>query len=252
MSATKTLQLPTRRYWLGPALTWEALKYYRYWFVAAIVLSALLPFLVSFSRDIDTSTWSYTANIGAIFTAIVAGGFLYSLAPSFIANSLTRRELVVSFGLFGLTWGLFCGALVFAGLVAEHAYYGAMGWTQSIEYSGELTVMASFGQAAEHGALYLLAYPLYFLGGAIIGAATYRWEGTGWLIAFPVAVVVIGLTDALSRTVPTGPDWLRFVTEYAQGWGRGAVLAAFAAALVIGAAIGYRLLIDIPVRAKKA
>lgn len=252
MTALANLRLPTRRYALGAGLAGEGLKYFRYWIIAAVAIAFLGPLALSRYNDIDLSTWFYAANVAKWFTAFVGGGFLFTLVPNTVAAGLTRRELSVSMGVFGFLWSLALGALTFAGMAAERAYYGAMGWSQGVDADGAVAPIGSWSETLAFAAVYPLVYLVYFAAGAAIGAAAYRWEGSGWLILVPILPVVFSLDNALYNTEPFGPGWMGFLGRFVDDWGRGIVLPGMALAAVGLAAVAHRILIDIPLRSKKA
>ncbi|MDN3239208.1 hypothetical protein [Glycomyces tritici] len=252
MPSLANLTLPNRRFALGVGIAGEGLKYFKYWIVAAVVLAFLGPLALSQYTEIELSTWFYTANIGKWFTAFVAGGFLYALVPNMIATGMTRRELAVAMGVFGLLWSVAIGALVFAGLLVERAYYDGMGWTQGIQAGDTTTALGSWGDTVAFAAVYPLMYLAYFAAGAVIGAASYRWEGSGWLLLVPVLPVVFSLDNALYDTEPFGPGWMGFLGRFMDEWGRAPILAGIAAVAVVLAIAARQILIDIPLRSKKA
>jgi hypothetical protein len=253
MTAVANLQLlPTRRYVLGAGFAGEGLKYFRYWIVAAVAIAFLGPLALSRYNDIDLSTWFYAANVAKWFTAFVGGGFVYTLVPNMIAAGLTRRELSVAMGVFGALWSLALGALVFAGLVIERVYYDAMGWSQGIDANGAIDPIGSWSETLAFAAIYPLVYLVYFAAGCVIGAAAYRWESSGWLLLVPILPVVFSLDNALYNTEPFGPGWMGFLGRFIEDWGRGVVLAGIALVAVVLAAAAHRILIDIPLRSKKA
>lgn len=252
MTAPATLRLTTRRYALGVAIAGEGLKYFKYWIVAAVLVSFLGPLAISRFNDIELSTWVYTANVGKWFTAFVGGGFVYTLVPNMIAAGMTRRELAVSMGVLGALWSAGIGALGFAGLLVERVYYDAMGWSQGYQANDAVTAMGSLNDTAAFGAVYPLMYLAYFAAGTVIGAASYRWESSGWMLLIPILPVVFSLDNALYDTEPFGPSWMGFLGRFIDEWGRFPLLAAVvlvAAALAVAA---RRILIDIPLRSKKA
>ncbi|RRS00809.1 hypothetical protein [Glycomyces terrestris] len=252
MTALANLRLPTRRYALGAGFTTEALKFFKYWIAAALVLAFALPFAVAQWNDITISAWYYAANAGKWFTAFVSGGFLFVLVPNMIATGLTRRELAVSMGLFGVLWSLALGAIACAGLLAERASYAAMGWSHGIDANDAIAPIGSAAETAAFGAHYPLLYLVYFAAGALVGAASYRWESAGWLLLVPVLPVVFSLDNALYDTKPVGPGWAGFLGGLIGDWGRGLIIALLLATAAALAAAAYRILIDIPLRAKKA
>lgn len=249
---TAASALAKRRYGLGLGLTGEGLKYFKYWIIAAVLVSFLGPLAISRYNDIDLSTWFYTANVAKWFTAFVGGGFVFTLVPNMIAAGMTRRELAVSMGVFGALWSVALGALVFAGLLVERAYYDAMDWSQGIDANGVVTAIGSWGDTAAFAAVYPLMYLVYFAAGTVIGAASYRWESTGWLLLIPILPVVFSLDNALYNTEPFGPGWMGFLGRYIDEWGRGPVLAGIALVAVVLAVAARRILIDIPLRSKQA
>lgn len=252
MPAPQRLSLANRRYLLGAALSGEGLKYFKYWIIASILIPFLGPLLLSQYAEIDLSTWVYAANIGKWFTAFVGGGFVFTLVPNMIAAGMTRRELSVAVGVFGLVWSAVLGATVFAGLLAERAYYDAMGWSQGIDADGSVSAIGSWSETAAFAAVYPLLYLAYFAAGAVIGAAAYRWESTGWLLLVPILPVVFSLDNALYNTEPFGPAWAGVFTRFIEDWGRIPVLLGIALVVAALAVAARRILIDIPLRAKKA
>jgi hypothetical protein len=245
-------KLLSRRYTFGVGVAGEGLKYFRYWIIAAALISFLGPLAISRYDDIELSTWFYTANVAKWFTAFVGGGFVATLVPIMIAAGLTRREFSVSMAVFGVLWSAAIGALVVAGLLAERAYYGAMGWSQGVDANGAITAIGSWGETAAFAAVYPLMHLVYFTAGAVVGAAAYRWEGAGWLILFPILPVVFSLDNAVYDTEPFGPGWIGFLGGFIDEWGRGLVLAGIAVVALVLAVVARRILIDIPLRSKKA
>lgn len=252
MPPLQNLTLPSRQYAFGVGIAGEGLKYFKYWIIAAVLVSFLGPFALSFNTDIDLSTWFYTANVAKWFTAFVAGGFVFTLVPNMIAAGMTRRELAVSMGVFGALWSLAIGAAVFAGLLAERAYYDAMGWSQGIDADGAVTTIGSWGDTAAFAAVYPLMYLAYFAAGTVIGVASYRWENSGWLLLIPILPVVFSLDNALYNTEPFGPGWMGFLGRFIDEWGRAPILAGVALVAVALALAARQILIDLPLRSKKA
>ncbi|GAA2262428.1 hypothetical protein GCM10009853_014440 [Glycomyces scopariae] len=252
MSAPANLRLPTRRYALGAGFALEGLKYFRYWLIAAVILSVALPLFIAQFNDIRLSAWFYAANVGKWFTAFVGGGFVYSLVPNMIAAGLTRRELAVSMGVFGLLWSALLGAIAFAGLVAERYLYGALDWSHGIDAHDVIAPIGSLGDTVALGASYPLLYLVYFAAGTVIGAASYRWEASGWLLLVPIVPIVFSLDNGLFDTEPVGPGWAGFLGLFMDGWDRRLIVAAIVLATAGLAAAAYRLLIDVPLRSKQA
>ncbi|MCC3764411.1 hypothetical protein K3N28_15195 [Glycomyces sp. TRM65418] len=252
MAAFPNAQLPTRKYGLGFALSGEALKYFKYWILAAVLLSFLGPLVLSRSSDIDLSTWFYTANVAKWFTAFIGGGFIASLVPTMIAAGLTRRELSVAHGVFGLLWSAAIGVLVIAGLLVERAYYDAMGWAQGVQGDDSVIAIGSWGETAAFASVYPLMYLVYFAAGVVVGAASYRWEGTGWLILVPILPVVFSLDNAVYNTEPFGPAWAGVFGRFIDEWGTGLVLIGIAVVTLVLVVAAHRIIIDIPLRSKKA
>jgi hypothetical protein len=252
MPALQDRALLNRRYAFGVGIAGEALKYFRYWIIAAVLVAFLGPLALSRYSEIDLSTWYYTANVAKWFTAFVAGGFIFTLVPNMVAAGMTRRELNVATGIFGLLWSAAIGALVIAGLLIERAYYGAMDWSQGVDAEGAVAPIGSWGETAAFAAVYPLMYLVYFAAGTVIGAAAYRWENTGWLLLIPILPVVFSLDNAAYDTEPFGPAWAGVFGRFIEDWGTGLVLAGVAACTAGLAAAAYRILIDIPLRSKKA
>jgi len=245
-------RLPTRRYALGLGLAWEGLRYFKYWIALALVVSFLGPLALSQYNDITLSTWFYTANVAKWFTAFVGGGFVATLVPSMIAAGLTRREFAAAVGVFGLVWSAVLGAVVIAGLAVERVYYDAMGWSQGIDASDVIAPIGSWSDTLAFAAVYPLMYLAYFAAGTVIGAASYRWENAGWLLLIPILPIVFSLDNALYDTEPFGPGWMGFLGGFIDEWGRGLLLTGVALVALGLAAAARRILIDIPLRSKKA
>ncbi|GAA1681580.1 hypothetical protein GCM10009830_30910 [Glycomyces endophyticus] len=252
MPALANLGLSTRRYALGLGFALEGLKYFKYWVAAALVLSFAVPLIVSQYTDITLSAWFYTANAGKWFTAFVGGGFVYTLVPTMVAAGLTRRELAVSMGVFGLLWSLLLGAIAFAGILGERAYYGALGWSQGLDAGDVIAPIGTLGDTAAFAAHYPLLYLVYFLAGTVIGIASYRWEASGWLLLVPIIPVVFSLDNGLYRTEPVGPGWAGFLGLFMDDWARWFIVAAIVVVAAGLAAAAYRILIDVPLRSKQA
>ena len=253
MSARTNLKLATRRYALGFGVTWEAYRYFRWWFISIAAVAMLAPLAIDqfSSAQIDLSAWELVASAGKIFSAIIAGTFLYTLIPIALAQGLTRREYSTAMALFGLGWSLVLGVIAVAGLLLEHLWYGLFDWNQALRgEAGEIT-LGALRDVLVHGLHYPLSYLLFFTGGALIGAAAYRWDG-GWLVLVPVASVVYALDFALTSSQAAGPTWFRWLTGLTGDASTPAAAAAMVVLIVAMAWICRSILLRTPVRAKKA
>lgn len=245
--------LATRRYKLGAELFTTSVKYFAGWILAAIIFAAVVPFIVSQWRSIDISAWYIAANIGKYLAAIIAGGYLYTLLPILVAQGMTRRESAVSMGIFGLLWSLFLGTIALLGFLGEHALYGVFDWTQAPQQSEEYDlVLGSFGQTLDFAAVYPLSYLLYYVAGALVGAAIYRSD-TGWLIlalVLPVGFAVDGLLSSADNWGPTSV--VRFITGPLDDLGTWPAVVIALAVIAIGAWSTRRIILNTPIRAKQA
>ncbi len=250
---SKTATLATRRYTLGLALFGESVKYFAAWILAAIILAAVVPLIVSQWRSIDISAWYLAANVGKYLAAIIAGGYLYTLLPILVAQGMTRRETAVSMGIFGLLWSLFLGTIALVGFLGEHALYGVFDWTQAPQQGEEYDlVLGSFGQALDFAAIYPLSYLLYCAGGALAGAAIYRSD-TGWLILALVVPIGFAVDDLLSSADTWGPAFVvRFITGPLEDLGTWPAVVIALAVIAIGAWGTRRIILNTPIRAKQA
>ncbi|MEU5874301.1 hypothetical protein AB0A73_22430 [Glycomyces sp. NPDC047369] len=244
--------LATRRYGLGAGLAGAALNYFKYWMIAAAVLCLAVPLIAAQFTDIQLSAWYYAANGGKWFTAFVGGGFVFTLLPQLIAAGLTRRELAAAMGVFGVLWSVALGAVAFAGLFAERAYYGALGWSQGLDLGDQVSPIGTAAETAAFGAYFPLLFLAYFAAGTVIGVASYRWEHAGWLLVVPIFPIVFGLDVALYNTEPVGPGWIGFLGRFIDEWGRAPLAAAIVLATAVLALAAHRILVDIPLRSKKA
>ncbi|MEU6248686.1 hypothetical protein [Glycomyces sp. NPDC047010] len=244
--------LAKRQYALGAGLAGSALNYFKYWVVAAAVLCFVVPFIVAQYADVQLSAWYYAVNCGKWFTAFVGGGFAFTLLPQYVAAGLTRREFAVSQAVFGVVWSLCLGAIGFAGLFAERAYYDGLGWSQGFDVGDTVVPIGTAADTAQFAAYLPLLFLSYFAAGTVIGVASYRWEHTGWLLVVPILPIVFGLDVALYNTEPVGPGWIGFLGRYLDGMGRIPVAAAILLATVALAIAARRILTDIPMRSKRA
>ncbi|GAB3227964.1 hypothetical protein GCM10027447_19570 [Glycomyces halotolerans] len=252
MPPTKKLSLSNRRYHLGGAIWAESLKYFAGWIIAAVVLALLAPIVISQFRSIEISAWYIVANVGKVFTAIIAGGFLFTLLPITVANGLTRREFATSMGLFGLLWSASLGVIATGFLLAEHAVYGLFAWPQALQGDQSDVVLASVGDVLNFSATYPLSYAVYFTGGALVGAAIYRSDA-GWLTLAPAIPIALAVDDALSSTDAAGPAWLlRVVTRLTDGIATWPAVAIAVAVIAVGAWIARGILLGTPIRGKEA
>lgn len=242
--------LSARRYVLGLELAKACIKLFGGWVIAIAVLAAALPAIVSQFRSIEISAWYYVASGGQIATAIVAGTFFFALLPTMVAQGMTRRELYVSMGIFGLLWAAIFGTVAAAGFFAEHAYYGALDWNHAIQQDGGDHQLSSFGDVVQTAIAYPLTYVLYFAIGALVGVSTYRWDG-GWLVLAPAIPIALAIGAALTGTESWGPGWLRWMTWL--GTEADTVVAVAAAVVAVGLAawLTRLIVVDTPIRAKK-
>jgi hypothetical protein len=242
--------LATRRYGLGIELAKASVKLFAGWVLAIVVVAVVLPAVIYQFRSIDISTWHIIASAGNIATAIVAGTFLYTLFPITVAQGMTRREICVSMGIFGLLWSAIFGVVAAAGYFAEYAYYGLFDWAQGVPKDDGDAPLESLSDVAATAVAYPLLYLMYFTAGALIGAAAYRWDG-GWLILAPIAPIILALDAALTSRESFGPGWLRWASTITDDTHTLTGLIAAIAAVGLAAWLTRHILVDTPIRSKK-
>jgi hypothetical protein len=213
-------QLTNRRYSLGVGLGGEALRYFSGWIIAGAVLAVAAPLIIGQFTPVSISVWAIAVTAGKWFSATVAGGFLYALLPILVAQGVTRREITVAMGLLGLIWSAALGALVILGYTAEQVYFSWFDWQQTrIGWGGEDTYVSSVGEAFTGVLPAILSFALFFVFGALLGAAIYRWDGNGLFTLIPAVPVALAFDAALfPGSEPFGPRWLQFVTGFAVEW----------------------------------
>ncbi|THV38441.1 hypothetical protein [Glycomyces buryatensis] len=252
MSA-RTLSLRGRRYALGAQFTAGAFKYFAWWILAATVIATAAGLIVAaYGSQAAHSGWFYAANAAKFFTAFIGAAFVVTLMPILVAQGLTRRESAVSFGVFALLWSAGVSVLCSAGFLAEHAYYRALGWTQTVNVDGADHAIDSVGSAFGATATYPLSYLIYFLGGAIIGLCCYRWESTGWLSVVPVIPIGLAVDNGLAVSGPWGPGWLLALIGVTDDLPAAGGITLAVAAILLGAWLFRGILLDTPIRPKKA
>ncbi|MEU6861016.1 hypothetical protein AB0B28_19335 [Glycomyces sp. NPDC046736] len=244
------LTLTNRRFALGVGIFTDCLKYFAWWIVAGVIAAIAIPLIVGQWADVNMSGWYHAGNVAKIWTAILAGGFLYSLMPTLVAVGVTRREIAGAMGVFGLLWVLAFALLTLAGFLAEHTYYDLLGWSQGIDQETPMP-LETYGEVFAFILPYPLTYAVYFTGGALIGAGAYHSDA-GWFMFIPVIPVGLALDDLLSKVDPWGPGWLvHFVTGRAEfsPWVAAAVAVAV---LAFGVWATRRLIVNSPIRGKAA
>lgn len=224
-----TTALAKRRYQIGLRLFLAAVYWLRWPLLCWIVLTPILSAV--FSDSLDAGLWRIAASVFQWFVAVAAGISLAANLPAALARGVTRREITVSYLLFGLLASLAATLVITAGFAAEHLL---------LDLTAE--PLGTWSETLTGGARYLLVTPVYFFAGALTGTLASRYGEKGWFtvaVLFGAGGLYVGL----------------LALEFGDLDGSGR-LAAFliggtAATAALGAATALALR-SIPIRAKRA
>ncbi|MEU6248684.1 hypothetical protein [Glycomyces sp. NPDC047010] len=163
MTAIDPAALARRRYRLGARMFTAAVRWLRWWLLAALALAVLGGPVIHLIWDADAGAWTGTISVLQWFTAITGGVFLHNSLTGLISRGVTRREITVAFLVFGALASAALAALAITGFAVEHFMLGLVAAPDD-----------TWGQVLAKGARYLLIGPAYFFAGALVTAAAAR------------------------------------------------------------------------------
>ncbi|WP_282947509.1 hypothetical protein [Cellulomonas endometrii] len=196
--------------WFGQIALW-------YWALVLVVVVAL-PFVIGAVGEVGTSILWFARQSGVWFPFSVLIGVATSYPPVHVASGMTRRAYVR-----GALVAAFCLAAAFAllmagGLMAERAWYGAMGWEWSLQDQGWFDPDLSFGTLL---VAYLATFVVAYVSGLLVGtvyASAGGWWGT---LTLPLTA---GPSLLMTILVGNSNDWVPF-SHLFGGDGEGTPLA---------------------------
>lgn len=215
--------LGRRRYRLGARMFTTAVRWLRWWLIAALALAVLGGPVIHAVWGANAGAWTATISVLQWFAAITGGMYLHTSLPGLISRGVTRREITAAFLVFGALASAGLAALALTGFAAEHLMLGLVGQPAD-----------TWGEVLEKGARYLLIAPAYFFAGALVTASAARIGKEGAFVVvlfllFPALLIAGTLSlEMFGYTVDA-------FTWRAAAWaGSGiAFVAALVAALVL-------------------
>ncbi|MEX0789166.1 MAG: hypothetical protein WD178_00150, partial [Actinomycetota bacterium] len=190
-------------------------------FVAAVMGA------VAFFTEISTSGWEKATQLPRWYAGAIGVYMTALYLPVYIAHGRTRRKFLRQTPAAIAVNTTVLAALMTAGFAIEYAAYRLAGWPQT------LSSTHLFNSPTEYGLVFVefwLAFVVWMIAGALLGASFYRNPGLGFLM-LPVALLAVALVEGSlggNATVSALPPlWLMFEAIPQSGMlGRALVTAA--------------------------
>jgi hypothetical protein len=235
---------------------------HRPWSIARLLLATHLPFLlivwvvfvglvlaltigIAIWGDITRSVWDPAVTVVRWF-ALGYGLFLVNrLLAVYVAHGRTRRDYLGSIAVFVAAAAAVLAALLTLGFTLEAILYRAMDWPHRVE------TQRVFDAPDQYPAIFVSYWAMLIVWttiGLLLAAGFYR-SGGGELLVIPVALAmaaVSGYAIGFHALPFTG-----HVIELSNS-PLATALGLCAAALVVGAALVWALVRDIPIRPRTA
>jgi hypothetical protein len=196
--------------WFGQVALW-------YWAIVLVVVVAV-PLVVASVGDVGTSTIWFARQSGVWFPFAIMIGIATTYPPVHVASGMTRRSYVRGALLAAVGTAVAFAVLMAGGLMAERAWYGAMGWDWSLQDQGWFDPDVTFGSLL---VAYLATFVVAYTSGLLVGtvyAVAGGWWGT---LTLPLTA---GPSLVMTILVGNSNDWVPF-SELFGGTGETTPLA---------------------------
>jgi hypothetical protein len=217
--------------WFGQVALW-------YWGIVLVVVVGL-PFLIDSFGEAGTSILWFARQSGVWFPFSVLIGVATTYPPVHVASGMTRRSYVRGTLLAVLVTAFGFALLMAGGLMAERAWYGAMGWEWSLQDQGWFSPEITFGGLL---VAYLATFLVSYVSGLLVGtvyAAAGGWWGT---LTLPLTA---GPSLLMTILIGNSNDWVPFSDLFGDGPGDSTPLAlviTVAAVLTLALATAFWLI----------
>lgn len=217
--------------WFGVVALW-------YWALVLVVVVAV-PLVVAAAGEPGTSIIWFARQSGVWFPFSVLIGVATTYPVVHVASGMTRRSYARGALLAAVVLAAGFALLMAGGLLAERAWYGAMGWDWSLQDQGWFSPDVTFGGLL---VAYLATFTVAYVSGLLVGtvyAAAGGWWGT---LTLPLTA---GPSIAMTVLIGNSNDWVPFSDLFGEAPGGGTPLAlvvAVAAVLTLALAIAFWLI----------
>jgi hypothetical protein len=213
-------------------------------FAAAVLV---LTFAIDLRVDITRSVWVPAVAILRWFALGYGLYLLNRLLPVYVAHGRTRREFASSLALFVPATAAVLAALLTLGFALEGVLYRAMGWPHQVAPE------RLFDAAAPSPAVFLSCWAMLVVWttAGLLLAAGFSRSGGNELVAIVVALAMVALSG-LGYGI--GLDGLPFVGAVLDlaGVPPAGALGLCLAGLLLGAAVTWAMVRDLPIRNRTA
>jgi hypothetical protein len=182
--------------WFGQVAVW-------YWAIVLVVVVAV-PLVVDAVGEVGTSTIWFARQSGVWFPFSIMIAIATTYPQVHVASGMTRRSYARGALLAACGAALAFALLMAGGLLAERAWYGAMGWRWSLQDQGWFDPDVTFGSLL---VAYLATFVVAYVSGLLVGtvyAAAGGWWGT---LTLPLTA---GPSLAMTILVGNSNDWVPF------------------------------------------
>jgi len=182
--------------WFGQVSLW-------YWAIVLVVVVAV-PLVVDAVGSVGTSTIWFARQSGVWFPFSIMIGIATTYPQVHVASGMTRRSYVRGALAAAALTAMAFALLMAGGLMAERAWYGAMGWDWSLQDQGWFDPDVTFGGLL---VAYLATFVVAYVSGLLVGtvyAAAGGWWGT---LTLPLTA---GPSLAMTILVGNSNDWVPF------------------------------------------
>ncbi|MER5644296.1 hypothetical protein [Streptosporangium sp. NPDC002524] len=230
------MRFPTRL--LGAPLIYTALLWAGFY-----VLVVLLTVGVAMFGTLRISTWEVATQIPRWLALFLGVSLMREFLPLYIAHGQTRRQFGAQAAVTVVLYAPAFSALITLGYLLEALLYNLLDRPQTLMnahlFSSPTQVPLIFTEYLVQGLAWMVA-------GALMGAAFYRWQAGGMLsLPFGVALVVLG-ESAIGGNLRL--PFFSSTLGLPLTPGVATALAAGLGCLLLGLAMTWPLIRDVPLR----
>ncbi len=202
------------------------------WYWALVLVAVLgVPFVVGAVGDVSVSVLWFARQSGVWFPFSVLIGVAATYPPVHVAQGMTRRAYVKGALIAAVVLAAAFALLMAGGLLAERAWYGAMGWDWSLQDQGWFDPEITFGSLF---VAYLATFAVSYVSGLLVGtvyAAAGGWWGT---LTLPLTA---GPSLLMTILVGNSNDWVPFSELFGSDGGSTPLALVLTVGLVLALAL---------------
>ncbi|MFC4059402.1 hypothetical protein ACFOWE_13935 [Planomonospora corallina] len=216
-------------------------------FAGYVVVVAVIAAGVALFGTLSRSAWEAAVQLPRWYALFVGVALVREYLPMYVAHGQTRRQFGAQAAVTVALFAPFLSALITLGYLLETLVYGLADRPQILD---KVHLFTEPTQVPLVFAEYLLEFVTWIVSGTFIGAGFYRWEGGG-LLLIPVGIGLLLLNEGAVGTDHLGLPFIGDRLALDLPHSLGLALGVGAATFVLGLALTWSIIRDMPIRNRK-